>query len=179
MANLFRNRTSTSKTDEVPYNSIRTKTYNNIVETILCIAHKHRFIQDVNAGDIWEIDLEKNTLFPYFHCTTTSVDAREGTLAFNFQFFIMDLVEPHQSNEQQVLSDTLSTLLDILEVLKEGTDLNDNQHIWGIGEHTLEPFSERFDNAVAGWVVNVPIMVQRAVCNPELVFEDSGKSCIQ
>ena len=179
MANLFRNSSSTSKTDEYPYDSIGNKTYNNIVETILCVAHRHKFIQDVNAGDIWEIDLEKNTLFPYFHCSTTSVETKEGMIQYNFQLFIMDLVEPHQSNEQQVLSDCLMIMLDILNQFKEGTSMNDNQKVWGIGEHTLEPFSERFDNAVAGWVVNVPIMAQSALCNADEVFEHSTKSCIQ
>jgi len=136
-------------------------------------------VKDVNSGDIWEVDLEKNTLFPYFHLSSTSVESKEMSLTYNFQLFIMDLVEPHQSNEQQVLSDTLATMLDILQVYKDGNQLENGTKFWGLEEHTLTPFSERFDNALAGWVVNIKITTEWGVCQVEEAFDEPNESCIQ
>ena len=46
--------------------SIRYKSYNNVIDTLKCIGEKHLNIKTVTSGDIWTIDLEKNTLFPCF-----------------------------------------------------------------------------------------------------------------
>ena len=46
--------------------SIRYKSYNNVIDTIICVGEKHYQIQAVTTGDIFDIDLNKNTLFPLF-----------------------------------------------------------------------------------------------------------------
>ena len=93
--------------------SIRYKTYNNVIDTIKCVGEKHFQIQAVTTGDIFDIDLNKNTLFPLLHINTINVNASKGQLQHNFQLVVADTVEPDESeNEQEVLSDTLSIMLD-------------------------------------------------------------------
>ena len=117
---MWRSESNTSVTDQYPHNSIALKTFNNVIETLLCIAHRHKFVEQVDSGDIWQVDLEKNTTYPYFHCVPQEVSAAQNQMVFNFQLIIMDLVEPGLNNEQQVMSDTLQILIDIISAFRNG-----------------------------------------------------------
>ena len=148
--------------------SIRFKTYNNVIDTIKCVGEQHRLIKAVTTGDIWQIDLSKNTLFPLFHINTINVTAGKGQLQHNFQLVVADIVEPDESeNEQEVLSDTLSILLDIISIFRNGEILyhynkahGEEARYWTTDDFTLEPFTERYDNSISGWTVNLPIVIE-------------------
>ena len=148
--------------------SIRFKTYNNVIDTIKCVGEGHIQIQAVTTGDIWDIDLNKNTLFPLLHINIISVNASKGQLQHNFQLVVADIVEPNESeNEQEVLSDTLSIALDIISIFRNGETLyhynidhGEEARYWTTDDFTLEPFTERFDNTLAGWTLNLPIVIE-------------------
>ncbi len=70
---------------------VRNKTYNNVINTLLLMAEKHYGIHTTSVGDIWEIDLEKNTKFPLLHINPTSVTTGDSTLTYNFQIFVMSM----------------------------------------------------------------------------------------
>ena len=154
--------------------SIRFKSYNNVIDTLKCVGEQHLNIHSVTSGDIWEIDLEKNTLFPLFHINPVNVTVGMNTRTFNFQLFVMDLVEPDESNEQEVLSDCLEIMNDIIAVYKHGEILysydaaaGEEQRYFIDNDFTIEPFTERFDNAVTGWVMSFAITVENELnsCN--------------
>ena len=154
--------------------SIRFKSYNNVIDTLKCVGEQHLNIHSVTSGDIWEIDLEKNTLFPLFHINPVNVSVGMNTRTFNFQLFVMDLVEPDESNEQEVLSDCLEIMNDIIAVYKHGEILysydaaaGEEQRYFIDNDFTIEPFTERFDNAVTGWVMSFAITVENELnsCN--------------
>ena len=146
---MWRAASNTSVTDQFPHNSIRNKTYNNVIESLLCLAYKHKFVEQVDSGDIWQVDLEKNTTYPYFHLVPESATAQDATMTYNFQLIIMDLVEPGLSNEQQVQSDTLQILVDIVSAFRNGKQLTDpsdleSDPVYYIeGDLTFNPFTER------------------------------------
>jgi len=154
--------------------AIRFKSYNNVIDTLSCVGEQHLNIQSVTSGDIWEIDLEKNTLFPLFHINPVNVSVGMNTRTFNFQLFVMDLVEPDESNEQEVLSDCLEIMNDIIAIYKHGEILysydaaaGEEQRYFIDNDFTIEPFTERFDNAVTGWVMSFAITVENELnsCN--------------
>ena len=154
--------------------SIRFKSYNNVIDTLTCVGEQHLNIHSVTSGDIWEIDLEKNTLFPLFHINPVNVTVGMNTRTFNFQLFVMDLVEPDESNEQEVLSDCLEIMNDIIAIYKHGEILysydaaaGEEQRYFIDNDFTIEPFTERFDNAVTGWVMSFAITVENELnsCN--------------
>ena len=154
--------------------AIRFKSFNNVIDTLKCVGEQHLNIQSVTSGDIWEIDLEKNTLFPLFHINPVNVTVALNTRTFNFQLFIMDLVEPDESNEQEVLSDCLEIMNDIIAIYKHGEILysydaahGEEQRYFIDNDFTIEPFTERFDNAVTGWVMSFAITVENELnsCN--------------
>ena len=154
--------------------AIRFKSYNNVIDTLKCVGEQHLNIHTVTSGDIWEIDLEKNTLFPLFHINPVNVTVGMNVRNFNFQLFIMDLVEPDESNEQEVLSDCLEIMNDIIAIYKHGEILygydaahGEEQRYFIDNDFTIEPFTERFDNAVTGWVMSFTITVENELnsCN--------------
>ena len=129
------------------------KTYNNVIDTLACISQAHGFVHTVSTGDIENIDTSGAVKYPLVHIVPTSVAADTGALTFNFNILAMDLVQNDESNEQEVLSDTLIILTDILAEFKNGKKLVDNlgDYMQEDNEFTLEPFTERFDNVVSGW----------------------------
>jgi len=148
--------------------AIRFKSYNNVIDTIKCVGEGHLQIKAVTTGDIWEIDMSKNTLFPLLHINIINVNASKGQLQHNFQLVVADIVEPDESeNEQEVLSDTLSIMLDIISIFRNGTTLylsstsaGEEARYWTTDDFTIEPFTERFDNTLAGWTLNLPIVIE-------------------
>tara|TARA_R110001592_G_scaffold124342_1_gene333142 strand:+ start:938 stop:1477 length:540 start_codon:yes stop_codon:yes gene_type:complete len=161
---------------------IDNKTYNNVIDTLKQLGEEHQQITTTTTGDIWEIDLSKNTLFPLFHINPVSVTTGQSELTYNFQLFVMDLVSQKDnwteanlqsatnlSNEQEVLSSCLQMCVDIIGIMRhskwqsakaDGTQDIDDPVYFTDGEFSLEPFTERFDNLLTGWVFSIGIVVQ-------------------
>jgi len=146
---------------------IRYKTYGNVVDTLKCIGEQHLEIKTTTTGDIWDIDLEKNTMFPLYHINPMTVDIGLQTKTLNFQLFVMDIVDADGNNEQYVLSDTLQIMTDIISVLKHGEIMyqydaanGEEPRYWIEDDFSCEPFTERFDNQVSGWVMEIAVEVE-------------------
>ena len=158
---------------------IDNKTYNNVIDTLKELGAVHDQITTTTTGDIYDIDLSKNTLFPLFHINPVNVSTGPSELTYNFQLFVMDLVSQkanwtasnfqsanNLSNEQEVLSQCLQICLDIIGMMRhskwqgQGTLDIDAPVYFTDGEFTLEPFTERFDNLLTGWVFSIGIVVQ-------------------
>lgn len=138
--------------------------YNNIVDTLKCVSLSHGMVNNVSSGDIDTIDTSADAVYPLVHIVPTNVTAGVQQITFNFNVLAMDLVKKDRSNEQQVLSDTLQILVDIIAQYKHGKMLNiqQNTSIYGQPddkEYNLEPFNERFDNLVSGWNLTLNLTV--------------------
>jgi len=158
---------------------IANKTYTNAIDTLKQLGTEHEQIATTTTGDIWKIDLAKNTLFPLFHINPINVTTGQSSLTYNFQLFVMDTVTEKEnwteaniqsanylSNEQEVMSSCLQICTDIIGMMRHSKwqgagelDINDPVYFTE-GEYTLEPFQERFDNLLTGWVFSIGIVVQ-------------------
>ena len=158
---------------------IHNKTYNNAINTLKQLGAEHEQIATTTTGDIYDIDLEKNTLFPLFHINPVNVSTGQSELTYNFQLFVMDAVSEREnwteaniqsadrlSNEQEVLSSCLQICVDIIGIMRHSKwqgagelDIDDPVYFTE-GEFTIEPFTERFDNLLTGWVFSIGIVVQ-------------------
>ena len=158
---------------------IANKTYNNVINTLKNIGDQHHQIATVTTGDIFDINLEKMEKFVLMHINPVNVTTGEFGLTYNFQIFICDLVSEkadwteaniqsanNLSNEQEVLSECLQISVDIISMLRHSVHqsingVNDiNQGLYfAEGQQTLEPFNERFDNLLSGWVFSIGILV--------------------
>jgi hypothetical protein len=146
------------------------KTYNNVIDTLSCISLAHGLVNEVSTGDIDNIDTSGIVKYPLVHIVPTSVDAGTNTLTFNFNILAMDLVNTDESNEQEVLSNTLIILTDILAEYKNGKKLGGNLGDYlqeDLDSFNLEPFTERFDNVVSGWNCTYSITIPHTfnACN--------------
>ena len=153
--------------------AIPTKTYNNIIDKLKDIGGKHHQISTVTTGDIFDIDLQKNTKYALMHINPVNVVTARYGLTYNFQIFVMDLVEPDNSNEQQVYSSVLQICVDLISIFRNSVyqspgdnDINDPIYFTD-GDYTLNPFTERFDQAVTGWVFQLGVNVDNSfqTCN--------------
>ena len=148
--------------------AINNKTYNNVIDTFKNLGKNHLQISTTTVGDIFDIDLEKNTKYPLMHLNPVNVQTRRTELVYNFQVFIMDLVEPDESNEQEVYSDVLQICIDIIGILSNSKwqsqlalDINAPVY-FAEGDFTLEPFKERFDQSVTGWTFTIGLTVENS-----------------
>jgi putative methionine-R-sulfoxide reductase with GAF domain len=158
---------------------IANKTYNNAIDTLKQLGAEHEQISTTTTGDIWKIDLAKNTKFPLFHINPINVTTGQSTLTYNFQLFVMDSVTEKEnwteaniqsanylSNEQEVMSSCLQICVDIIGMMRHSKwqgagELDINEPVYFTeGEYTLEPFQERFDNLLTGFVFSIGIVVQ-------------------
>ena len=157
---------------------IDNKTFNNAIDTLKQLGIEHEQISTTTTGDIWKIDMDE-TLFPLFHINPVNVTTGQSSLTYNFQLFVMDAVgerdnwteenfqsADYLSNEQEVASSCLQVCVDIIGMFRHSKwqsqaalDIDEPVY-FADGEYTLEPFQERFDNLLTGWVFQVGIVVQ-------------------
>ena len=164
--------------------AINNKTYNNVIDTLKNLGENHLQISTTTVRDIFDIDMEsKNTKYPLMHLNPVNVTTTRTELIYNFQVFIMDLVEPDGSNEQEVYSDVLQICIDIIAILSNSKwqaqlqlDI-DAPVYFAEGNFTLEPFKERFDQSVTGWVFNIGLTVGNDFqsCNIPMTNKFIGK----
>ena len=124
-------------------------------------------VNTVSTGDIYDIDLSKQSIFPLSHIIINNVSAEEQVLRFNISVLSMDVVDESKekttdifrgnNNEQDILNTQLGVLNKLVMVLRKG-DLYNNQYALD-GNANCEPFYDRFENKVAGWTASFDVLV--------------------
>ena len=128
-------------------------------------------VNTVTTGDIYDIDLAKQSIFPLSHIIINNVTTQEQTLTFNISVLAMDIVDESKepttdvfrgnNNEQDILNTQLAVLNKLVMVLRKGTLYSDQYQLEG--DATLEPFYERFDNRLAGWSATFNVFVKNGI----------------
>ena len=143
---------------------------------LLTQAIKDALLGDINVntvteGDLFDIDLSKQSIFPLSHLIINSVTAQESVLRFNISILSLDIVDESKepttdifignNNEQDVLNTQLAVLNKLVQVLRRGDLYNDKYQL--DGDASLEPFVDRFENKVAGWTATLDILVNNDI----------------
>ena len=123
------------------------------------------------TGDITEIDLSKQTIFPLSHIIVNNVITEEQYLSFNITVMAMDIVDESKEpsadifrgndNEQDVLNTQLAVLNRLTMILRKGTLHSDLYQL--DGTPNCEPFYERFENKLAGWACTFDVFIQNDI----------------
>ena len=142
-----------------------------ILETI-----EDKLLDDINVntvttGDITDIDLTKQTIFPLSHIVINNVTPQEQVLVFNVTIMSMDVVDINKenvtdrfrgnNNEHDVLNSQLAVLNRLILVLRKGTLYRDRYQLQG--DPSCEPFYERFENQLAGWACTMDILIENNI----------------
>ena len=129
----------------------------------------------VTFGDITEVDLNKQTIFPLSHIMINNVTDNGQTLSYNISVMAMDIVDTSKdattdifvgnNNRQDVLNTQLTVLNRLHQKLRKGTPHQDGYHLEGAA--SLEAFFDRFENELAGWVstLNIVTINNIDICN--------------
>ena len=143
---------------------------------LLTQAIKDALLGDINVntvteGDLFDIDLSKQSIFPLSHLIINTVTAQESVLRFNISILSMDIVDESKeptsdifignNNEQDVLNTQLAVLNKLVQVLRRGDLYNDKYQL--SGDANLEPFVDRFENKVAGWTATFDVLVNNDI----------------
>ena len=144
----------------------------NLTEKIQDTLNLDVNVKTITYGDIFEVDLDKQTIFPLSHFMITGATLVGRVWNFNVNLLCMDLVNESKdfvqgypekfrgnNNEQDVFNTQLAVANRLLELLRRGDLYSDLYQIAEGSQPTLEPFVDRFDNKLAGWSVSFTVEI--------------------
>ena len=128
-------------------------------------------VNTVTEGDIFEVDLNKQTIFPLVHVMINNASLETNVVRFNVSLIAMDIVNISKdettdvfrgnSNEQDVLNTQLEILNRAYAQMLHG-NLWDGKVVID-GNPNCEPFVERFENNLAGWTMTFDVLIPNEV----------------
>ena len=138
-----------------------------LTETIKAALLADQNINTVTTGDITDVNLNKQDIFPLGHIIINSVNDQENVLSFNISILACDIVQ--QSKEftvdrfkgnndvQDILNTQLGVLNKLTQKLRKGNLYTDMYQLEG--NPSLTPFYDRFENQLAGWTLTLDILI--------------------
>jgi hypothetical protein len=121
----------------------------------------------VSIGDISDVNLNKQDIFPLAHMIVNSVSVEEQVLRFSLTILACDIVDQSKDvttdrftgndNEQDILNTQLAVLNKLIQRLRMGSLHTDMYQL--DGNPSLEPFMDRFENQLAGWSATMDILI--------------------
>tara|TARA_R110002167_G_scaffold58074_1_gene164897 strand:- start:530 stop:1000 length:471 start_codon:yes stop_codon:yes gene_type:complete len=138
-----------------------------LTETIKAELLKDVNINTVTTGDITDVNLNKQDIFPLGHIIIDSVTDEEQVLRFNMTILACDIVNLSKdptvdrftgnNDVQDILNTQLAVLNRLTQRLRMGTLYTDMYQLDGIP--TLTPFYDRFENQLAGWSASITVLI--------------------
>jgi hypothetical protein len=140
--------------------------YYNLLDKLKTHFDSDAIVNTITQGDIFKVDLAKQTIFPLIHIMVNSCTIDEQTTTWNVSLIAMDIVDISKSlttdvflgndNEIDVLNTQHAVLDRVYDIMKRGSLMYDLFQVEGTA--TLEPFTERFENYLAGWTMTLDIV---------------------
>jgi hypothetical protein len=143
------------------------RVFYQLTETI-----KNELLNDVNVntvttGDITDVNLNKQDIFPLSHIIVNNVTVNEQTLDFNISVLACDIVNQSKlettdiftgnNDVQNILNTQLAVLNRLTQRLRMGQLHTDMYQL--NGSPSLSPFYDRFENQLAGWTATMDIQI--------------------
>ena len=138
-----------------------------VVETIKDELINNPSIKTVTFGDITEVDLQKQTMFPLGHIIIDSVSHTGKTMQFSFTVLTMEQIDSSKDyvndlflgndNTHDILNTQLTVSNKLVTRLREGQLYSDGYQL--VGDATCEPFFDRFENVLAGWATTFTVEI--------------------
>jgi len=147
------------------------KEFYDLIDTIYTELNSNDFVNTVTFGNIMDVDLSKQSIFPLSHINIQSATFEENVITFAIQVICMDLVDeskddkfasasvPYKGldNKHDVLNTQLTVINRLQSRLRRGS-LNDNNYILD-SSATATMFEDRFENLMTGWALTLTISI--------------------
>ncbi len=142
----------------------------NITKTLKDTLEAHSQVNVVTFGDIFDVDLNKQTIFPLSHIMVNQAIIEGQVVRVNLSIMCMDVIdetkenprdqkEPfyNNSNEQDILNTQLQVINDLVTKLRKGQLYTDLYQL--DGNPVCTPFNERFENLLTGWTATFDVLL--------------------
>jgi hypothetical protein len=141
--------------------------YYYIIKTIKDYLKNTGLINTVTTGDIFDVDLAKQTIFPLTHIITNNATLTDTLITLNISILFMDIVDESKSetvdvfegndNELDVLNTQLTIANRFVTDMLRGSLVDINFE--AVGTINAEPFVDRFENKIAGWTLTFDAII--------------------
>jgi GTP cyclohydrolase III len=130
----------------------------------------HSQVNVVTTGDVYDVDLNKQTIFPLSHIMVNQASFEGQVVRMSISIICMDLVDETKENPrdqaepfyginnvQDILNTQLAVINDVVQELRRGQLYSDLYQL--DGNPTCLPFTERFENLLAGWTASIDVLL--------------------
>jgi hypothetical protein len=146
------------------------KEYYNLIDNTYNYLIGNNNINTVTTGDILDVDLSKQSIFPLAHIIVNDVTFDEHSMTFSLNVIAMDIVDEDKKDKQteskpyigldnkhDILNSMLTVINGLQSSLRRGGMNNNNYEI--NDSPTATQFEDRFENLLSGWsmVLNIEI----------------------
>lgn len=132
----------------------------NVIDQITETLEAEPFVNTVTYGDIFDVDLSKQTLFPLSHFIVNNVTYNGPVWTVSISLMCMDIAKDNATH-QYTMAEQMTVVGRVLEKLRRGDLHTDKYHLEG--NPVLEPFKERGENGLFGWEVTFNVVVPNNV----------------
>lgn len=129
-------------------------------------------------GDPWEFGANAPIQYPFMGMVLNGSNINGNLITTSFKVFFCDLVHKDESNEQDVLSDMQYIAVDVYSEIKR--ILEDGYPATVSITSPLIDFTERFDDDVTGWEMDITIeqFYDHSTCDIPNSAANAGKARI-
>lgn len=141
--------------------------YFDIIDKLKTHFDNDELIKTVTQGDLFDIDLNKQNIYPLVHLIVNQATFEENVIRYNISILAMDITDISKDettnkfdgndNELYVLNTMMAVLNRVYELLRRGTLYTDAFQV--DGSPTAEFFTERFENKLAGATLTCDILI--------------------
>jgi len=162
------------------------KTYYDLIDNIYNYLNGNENVTTVTFGDIMEVDLSKQSIFPLSHVNVNDVTFSDHIMTFGINVIVMDIVDedkddkqsealPYRGldNKQDILNTMLTVVNGLQSSLRRGGMQTNNYELLESANATL--FEDRFENLLTGWSLVLSIEVPN---NEMALINANGGSCL-
>jgi hypothetical protein len=117
---------------------------------------KDGFTKTVTFGNLFDIDLSKQSIFPLAHLIIGNASLNGSTVIISYDVLFMDIVQEDDSNVEDILNTQLVLANRLTSELIRGVLFDD---LIQVENATAEPFIDRFENKLAGWALSFDAVI--------------------
>lgn len=136
------------------------RSYIDLIETLRDTCLNNKNIKTVSVGDLSEVDLEKQSIYPLSHIMINTANFSSTIITYDVNILFMDVVHSDTTENEAVIYDNDNENFVLNTMLNAGNHVTDEFNSGNLNDGNTrimretviaEPFKDRFENLVAGW----------------------------